>query len=298
MDAGGEIAALVETTPRQNRWRAAKYFPGMLKAPGLLREGVALLQQIRRRKIPHYQQASSLTAIGSEKLESLRFNTNGQNHELPCNLLALHIGVVPNVQISRQLGLNHHWYEGQRCWYPQLGQLGETELDGVRIAGDGGGIFGAHAAEYQGAIAAWATAQALGLVDAAKAQTEIRAQQKRLAPLLAARPFIDRFYAPAREFLVPADNTVVCRCEEVTAKDIRDYVDLGCAGPNQIKSFGRPGMGPCQGRYCGLTVSELIAEHRKLPVADIGYYRIRPPIKPITIGELAALHDDEPASTS
>ena len=34
---------------------------------------------------------------------------------------------------------------------------------------------------------------------------------------------------------------------------------LGCPGPNQMKSFLRCGMGPCQGRLCGLTVTELIA---------------------------------------
>lgn len=298
LSAGGAITALVETTPGQNRLRAARYFPKMLITPKLLREGLGLLQQLRRLKIPHYKQATSLSAIGTEQLEGLRFSTRGRVHELNCNLLAVHTGVVPNVQISRQLGLTHNWYKHQRCWYPQLGAEGKTELDWLRIAGDGGGIFGARAAEHQGAIAAWAVAQTLGAVDTAKAQGLVRKRKRQLTPLLSARPFIDCLYSPSKEFLVPTDDTVVCRCEEVTAKDIRHYVDLGCTGPNQTKSFGRPGMGPCQGRYCGLTVSELIAEHRKLPVADIGYYRIRPPIKPITIAELAALHDDESPSAS
>jgi hypothetical protein len=62
-----------------------------------------------------------------------------------------------------------------------------------------------------------------------------------------------------------------------------------CPGPNQLKSFVRAGMGPCQGRLCGLTVVELIAQTRGVPVSEVGYYRIRPPIKPVTIGDLAAL---------
>ena len=54
-------------------------------------------------------------------------------------------------------------------------------------------------------------------------------------------------------------------------------------------------MGPCQGRFCGLTVSEIIADARKVPVSEVGYYRIRPPIKPVTLGELAAMPPaDEP----
>ena len=62
---------------------------------------------------------------------------------------------------------------------------------------------------------------------------------------------------------------------------------LGCLGPNQAKSFGRCGMGPCQGRLCGLTVSETIAQARGVSPVEVGYYRIRPPIKPITLAELA-----------
>ncbi|CDM25346.1 Sarcosine oxidase alpha subunit / Opine oxidase subunit A [Castellaniella defragrans 65Phen] len=101
------------------------------------------------------------------------------------------------------------------------------------------------------------------------------------------RPFLDRLYRPKDENRIPADEVMVCRCEEVTAGRLRDDVRLGCVGPNQVKSFSRCGMGPCQGRQCGLTVTELIAGTRQVPPADAGYYRIRPPIKPITLAQLA-----------
>jgi len=52
-------------------------------------------------------------------------------------------------------------------------------------------------------------------------------------------------------------------------------------------------MGPCQGRLCGLTVAELIADVRGVPVREVGYYRLRPPIKPITLGELASMPKTE-----
>ena len=42
-----------------------------------------------------------------------------------------------------------------------------------------------------------------------------------------------------------------------------------------------------------LTVSEIIAAERGVPVAEVGYYRIRPPIKPIVLGELAELQTGE-----
>ena len=48
-------------------------------------------------------------------------------------------------------------------------------------------------------------------------------------------------------------------------------------------------MGPCQGRYCGLTVTALLAEANGQTPDETGYYRIRPPLKPVTLGELAAM---------
>jgi hypothetical protein len=48
-------------------------------------------------------------------------------------------------------------------------------------------------------------------------------------------------------------------------------------------------MGPCQGRLCGLTITELIADERRVSPAEVGYYRLRAPVKPITLAELASL---------
>jgi NADPH-dependent 2,4-dienoyl-CoA reductase/sulfur reductase-like enzyme len=94
-------------------------------------------------------------------------------------------------------------------------------------------------------------------------------------------------YRPANAFLRPADDTLVCRCEEVTAGEIRRVARLGCRGPNQAKAFTRCGMGPCQGRQCRNVVSALIGEVHGLPMAEVGDYRARPPLKPITLGQLA-----------
>jgi hypothetical protein len=54
-------------------------------------------------------------------------------------------------------------------------------------------------------------------------------------------------------------------------------------------------MGPCQGRLCGLTVTELIATARGVSPQEVGYYRLRPPVKPITLAELAHLPKTEAA---
>ncbi|EFH13137.1 (2Fe-2S)-binding protein, partial [Teichococcus cervicalis] len=115
-----------------------------------------------------------------------------------------------------------------------------------------------------------------------------------LARALALRPFLDALYAPAPEVLAPADDaTLVCRCEEVTAGQVRQAARLGATGPNQAKAYLRTGMGPCQGRMCGTTVAALIAETRGISLEEAGALRPRAPYKPITVGELAGLPVEE-----
>ncbi len=119
----------------------------------------------------------------------------------------------------------------------------------------------------------------------------MRDARRRFSASLGATPLSGPFWTPftlwpKNENRIPlADSVVVCRCEEVTAGQIRQYVELGCLGPNQTKAFGRCGMGLCQGRFCGLTVTETIAQARGIDPGDVGYYRIRPPIKPVMLGD-------------
>ena len=80
---------------------------------------------------------------------------------------------------------------------------------------------------------------------------------------------------------------IICRCEEVTAGEVREAIRMGCVGPNQLKAFSRCGMGNCQGRYCGMTVINLFSEILGQTPEKTGYFRIRTPIKPISLGELA-----------
>ena len=159
--------------------------------------------------------------------------------------------------------------------------------DGSFPGHDDDRVAGAEAAVERGHIAGLAAVCALqpGRVDRERDIPSRRA----LARYEGARAFLDWLYRPAAPFRMPSGDTIVCRCEEVTAQQIVDAVRIGCTGPNQMKAFLRCGMGPCQGRMCGLTVTELIASARGVTPAEVGYYRIRPPVKPLALAELAGL---------
>ncbi len=277
--AGGRIDAILDTTPRGNWLHALPHLPDFMLSP-YFAKGVALLREVRA-KVPVHK-VDRVEAIGDGKLREIGFGRG----RMAADLLLLHQGVVPNVNLAMAAGVAHVWNERQLCFQPVLDQDFASSVPGIAVAGDGAGIAGGTAAAERGRIAAIAAVRALrpdGDVPDPQPVRQCLQREER------GRAFLDWLNRPAASFRQPEGDTVVCRCEEVTARQVRDMADMGCEGPNQMKAFLRCGMGPCQGRLCGLTVTELIAVQRKTTPAEVGYYRLRPPVKPITLAELASL---------
>jgi thioredoxin reductase len=291
--AGVPIRALVDTTRHEDRWRAKRHMVSALRAWPYLSKGLQLMRTLRDAGVPMHEAADDLRVEGviaedgTERANALTFSVRGVSHRIEAKVILLHQGVVPNTQFSLSLRASHKWDDAQLCFTPSTDKWGELDVPGIFVAGDGGGIGGAQAAEMQGEVTALAIARQLSAIDEKTRDQSAAPRFRRLAEVMRIRPFLDSLYRPRDENRVPKDEVIVCRCEEVTAGQLRQFVELGCLGPNQAKSFGRCGMGPCQGRLCGLTVTEIIADARNVTPETVGYYRIRPPIKPLTLGELA-----------
>ncbi len=99
---------------------------------------------------------------GGDHATALTFRSKGEAQRVAADTVALHEGVIPNQQITRLLGCDHFWDETQCCFRPQLDDWFMTSVDGVSVAGDGGGIGGARAAEHRGRLAALGIARRLG----------------------------------------------------------------------------------------------------------------------------------------
>jgi NADPH-dependent 2,4-dienoyl-CoA reductase/sulfur reductase-like enzyme len=295
LDAGADVAALLETTRKRDYIQNVGFLPGALSGNAYLRRGLAMRRAIRNAGVPIYSGITELAAQGDDHVTSVRCRSNGAPLDFEIDMLLLHDGVIPNVQASRQVGCEHEWVEPQRYWRPIRDEWGQTSIDAIIVAGDGSGIGGARVAEFQGRLSALAVASQLGRISSSERDAVARPIRSAMGAHLSIRPLLDGIYTPA--FTTPPDDdTIVCRCEEVTAGDIRAAVSQGVMGPNQLKSFTRCGMGPCQGRNCGPTAVELIAESQGVTVPETGYFRLRPPIKPVTLGELAAMDLADPDS--
>ena len=154
----------------------------------------------------------------------------------------------------------------------------------------GGGFAVVRTAE--GELAALDAAFQLGAIALEERNKAARPFRRRLFRERAVRPFLDRMFPPNPHFYRPArDDTIVCRCEEITAGQIRQAASEGGSGPNQVKAKLRCGMGACQGRMCGLTVSEIISQVHYLADGQAGYFHIRPPLKPLPLSALAEMED-------
>jgi NADPH-dependent 2,4-dienoyl-CoA reductase/sulfur reductase-like enzyme len=287
--AGAGPVTLLETR-RVSAPAAALRAGGLWAGRGLLLKGLALMREARARGLRVVRKVRGLQALGDGRVEHVRWDGG----TIPCATLLLHEGVIPSTHVSRALGLEHRWDAAQLCWRPALDGWGMSSHGGIAVAGDGGGIGGWEAAVATGRLAALDAACRLGRIDATERDRRAVPHRAALGRALALRPFLDRLYAPAPEVLAPADDsTLVCRCEEISAGQVRAAARLGATGPNQAKAYLRSGMGPCQGRMCGTTVAALIAAERGIPVEQAGVLRPRAPFKPLTVGALAGLAGGE-----
>jgi NADPH-dependent 2,4-dienoyl-CoA reductase/sulfur reductase-like enzyme len=293
--AGANIAAIFEATrPREwarhvlrlwghwERIAEALRYRRMLAAAGLpIQFGRIVVRaegaQSVERTVTMACDAAGRAIAGSEQVEA-------------CDTLCVGYGFIPQVQLTRLIGCAHHYDELRGGWAPVHGDDMQTSVPGVYVAGEVAGIGGAHAALAEGWIAGLNAARELGhkVRDTAlmSAQRE-RAARRRFGDLVntvfALKPgVLDQI----------ADDTLVCRCEEVTAGEIRAAAAAWGAQAGAVKGVTRCGMGYCQGRICGSLLEELTARAAGCTREEVGGLSVRPPLKPVRVGELADLAPD------
>lgn len=290
LQAGVTISAVLDMAPPGSFWRALPHLPKALLAHHYIIKGFRYKLRLKLAGVPYFKGVSAICATGSNSIGAVEFDCRTTKKRIETSLLLSHFGVIPDSHLSRCAGCDHRWDRAQLCWRPVTDEWGNSSLDGISIAGDGAGIGGAVAARHAGRLAGLESAYALGRLSKIQRDDAGREDRRWLNDDLRVRPFLETIFRPPLELLTePNDKTLICRCEEVSAGEIREAIRAGHHDTNQVKFMTRCGMGLCQGRQCNNAVSHLVANELNVDMMVAESYRIRPPIRPLSIAQLAAL---------
>ncbi|GLR85214.1 NAD(P)/FAD-dependent oxidoreductase [Bradyrhizobium iriomotense] len=282
--AGAQVVAVLDTTPFATKARQAF---GLMRGRATFAKGLYYIARLRAHGIPIAEGVTPLMIAGSGRVESLSWHdARGARHEAAVDAVALGWGLKPEAQLADLAGVPFDFDSVQHNWVPRQDATGRTSVEGVFLAGDGSGIRGADLAEAAGARAAWAVLAARGLAVDTHAVARLDAT---LAAGATFRAALERaFPFPAKLAADMADDTILCRCEAITAGEVRAAANEASATlpppeVNRAKALTRVGMGRCQGRVCGAAAAEVLASMLSCPVEQVGRLRGQPPVKPIPI---------------
>ncbi len=291
--AGAEVIRVVEAA------RTAEFLsalPRLLGHPGLLGQGLGYLYRLRRAGIPILRGHVVVEARGETEVREVvlapcddDWNPDrSRARSLVADTLCVGYGFIPRTQLAQLAGCRMRFVDELGGWIPEVDESLATSVAGVFVAGDGGGVGGALVAEAEGTLAGLAAAHRLGRLDAtqfARARQPIDRRLRRLRRFRAALDALSRV-RPGLSSL-PTPETIVCRCEEITRAELETAVPFGGTDLRTLKVMTRLGMGPCQGCMCWPAAARWIAAQTGQTIADIGPISVRPPLTPVSVGDLA-----------
>jgi NADPH-dependent 2,4-dienoyl-CoA reductase/sulfur reductase-like enzyme len=293
VDAGGTVEAIVEAG-NIDRWMSLAR--GAWGQWSLIADAWRYWSGIRKAGIPLWREHIITEARGDGRVEEAvvaRVDQDwrpvpGTARTLAVDAVCVGYGFVPSVELTRLAGCEHRYDPLLGGWIPVRGDTMATSVPNVYAAGDCAGVAGSFVAIEEGRIAGLAIAQALGRLSGDEATRRMEPCRERLAGLTRLRRTLDEISMPRPGlYELGTDDTILCRCEEITLGEIKAALEAGVTDMNEVKRVTRMGMGNCQGRMCGPALQEIIARERGVSPAEIGPLNPRPPIRPVPITALA-----------
>jgi NADPH-dependent 2,4-dienoyl-CoA reductase/sulfur reductase-like enzyme len=284
--AGAEVAAVLDTAPLTAK---AHLLRGLARDARVVLRGARYAAELRLRGVPLHFGVQQVQFEGTDRMTGVRWSKGA----VACDAAGYGLGLRSENQLADLLGCQFVFDRRDRAWRVQRDDSGRSSVAGVYVAGDGAAIAGADAAELAGELAALTLLADRGLpVDAARKSH----LQRRLAAIARMRDVLEAaFPFPAHWVDAIADSTAVCRCEEVSAGDVREAVQrFGVTELNRLKAVSRIGMGRCQGRMCAAGAAEMLAAATGQPIGAVGRLRGQAPVKPLPMG--LGVADEESAA--
>ena len=288
-EAGGKVLAVLESSA------PSAWLPHLAAAsgvPGKALEGAEDAAVFARHRIPYRTRSIVTEVLGSDRasgVRTARVDADGRIRPgtgrvyAEVDVVGFGWGFTPQLELPVSLGVETR-VDADGSLVGVVDDRQQSSVPGLFLAGEVTGVGGATLAVLEG-LAAGAAAARPDPALPVKPQPAIARHRRFARAMHLAHP------VPAawQDWLTP--DTTVCRCEEVTAGDIREArEDLGARDVRSLKSFTRAGMGWCQGRVCGFAAACLGAGPGEAPGAgSLAGSAKRPLAAPVGIGELAAL---------
>ena len=293
--SGAEVVAVVEAAPLFAARNLALLAGAARHAPGLVAKGLSYIARLRAAAVPILT-GSAVTAVEKTaaglKVKLAEIDPSGHPKAatalgLQADNLCIGPGFLPSVELSRLLGCAHEFDRQSLTLKVRRTEAFETTVPGLFAVGDAAGIEGAQAAMAQGRLAGLAAANS---ARGTKAPDSERASSQRL--LARHRRFQaalwQAFRAPFLALQFADDDTLICRCEEVTIGAVKASIQGGQL-PGNIKRATRAGMGHCQGRYCSWLLLALLGEQQSGSLDESAMWAPRPPVRPLSMQAMAGL---------
>ncbi|MFH8789525.1 FAD-dependent oxidoreductase [Streptomyces roseoverticillatus] len=309
LDVGAHVLGVYEAG-NPARWLRSPAAALRDGGPGRLAELGSYAAGLARGRVPYRTRHAVVAAHGRDRVEAVtvaRLDAGwhpvpGSEQRLaPVDAVCVGYGFTPQLELPLAAGCavrdGHVVIDGRQA----------TTVPGVYAAGELTGIAGAPAAAAEGELAglsavadlaerqwvaaAGGTAPGAGLTPPPPARlaavaARVRSGQRFGQALARAHPVPGGWRGWLRE------DTLVCRCEEVSYGELRDaVVARGADGMRALKLACRAGLGACQGRVCGRNTAELAAAFLGAPVADPHAMDRRPLAHPVRLGDLAGPPD-------
>ena len=296
--AGVAVAAVAEAARPPGLASLGDAAGMLLAAPRLALNGLGYLAGLSKAGVPvlYRRVLKSVEAVDG-RLEATLAQVGRESEPaepaLAVDAVCVGYGFQPNNEVLRCLGCRHRHDDLRGHLVTVRDEHCQTTVAGIYAVGDCCGLGGAPAALEEGVVAACAVIESLG-ADLPAGHDRDRAV-RRLGRHRRFQAALWRLFdAPRYQTELAAPDTPVCRCENVRLSDIDAALDQGDSTIAMLKRRTRLGMGPCQGRYCAPVAASIIERHTGCAAEEYSLFAPRVPIKPVRIGDIAAIGGSSP----
>jgi NADPH-dependent 2,4-dienoyl-CoA reductase/sulfur reductase-like enzyme len=299
LNAGMEVVALAESASTLRAWR---FLPDLMRQPGLIKQGLTYMYRLKRAGVQMLRSHALQSIQGEREVKTAVVGAvdtccrpiPGSGKTFEVDTVCIGYGLIPSIWLTSLLGCRHVYNPLVGGWAPYFDENMQTDQPGVFVAGDGAGIAGVLVAKMQGAIAGVFAAAHAGSITVDHAVQAALPEQKKLESMSKFRRAMDRIYKIYPDLYTHVtDDTIVCRCEGITAGEIRRAIREGTMDLNDIKKRTRSGMGYCQGTNCLPAITAMLAREFDINPAEVKVMTTRPPARPIPLSLLMFDWDNE-----